>query len=248
MRLNVNRITVSFIVLYNCPRNEKPWKIVSAVRSSARRTYTPSMPTNSEHCDLIVEVRNFQPSTVGRCLLLLSLAAPIVIIVLNYVQDESLRTPCAYARIATDRISQPWLSSRCGARHCVRIARRLGVVGCVREGDRSRRGLPAACYESCQSPVCNRYRGPEVGIGPIRSAPPRACRRPGRFIMLISLRQGSLSPPPSSRTYRALSARLSPPPFLHPLGARSSLFLFNPPSLSSSPLGCCTEREARESA
>lgn len=59
---------------------------------------------------------------------------------------------------------------------------------------RSCRGLPVACYESCQSPECNRYRGPEVGIEPIRSAPPRACRRPGRFIMLISLRQGSRAP------------------------------------------------------
>lgn len=92
-----------------------------------------------------------------------------------------------------------------GRCNIVRLRTRRGTA-------RSRRGLPVACYESCQSPECNRYRGPEVGIRPIRSAPPRACRRPGRFIMLISLRQGS-------RTPRALSVRLAS----HRLPARSCL-------------------------
>lgn len=93
--------------------------------------------------------------------------------------------------------------------------------GTDRSNGRAGRGLPVACYESCQSPECNRYQGPEVGIEPIRSAPPRACRRPGRFIMLISPRQGS------TRAPRAFRSRESPPPLPHPaFRSFPSLFLF----------------------
>lgn len=74
--------------------------------------------------------------------------------------------------------------------------------GTNRSNGRASRGLPVACYESCQSPECNRYQGPEVGIEPIRSAPPRACRRPGRFIMLISPRQNSTRAPRAFRSNR----------------------------------------------
>lgn len=57
---------------------------------------------------------------------------------------------------------------------------------------------------------------PEVGIESIRSAPPRACRRPGRFIMLISRSQLSssslfLCPFPSSPFIPAFAPRLSCP-------------------------------------
>lgn len=89
----------------------------------------------------------------------------------------------------------------------------------TREGiDRTSRGLPAACYESCQSPEYNRYRGPKVNIGPIRSAPPRACRRPGRFIMLISPKQERDS------TYFPLD--LLPPFASSSCRTRSCFFLF----------------------
>lgn len=78
----------------------------------------------------------------------------------------------------------------------------LSRGGTNRSNGRASRGLPVACYESCQSPECNRYQGPEVGIEPIRSAPPRACRRPGRFIMLISPRQDSTRAPRAFRSNR----------------------------------------------
>lgn len=90
----------------------------------------------------------------------------------------------------------------------------------TRDGiDRTSRGLPAACYESCQSPEYNRYRGPKVSIGPIRSAPPRACRRPGRFIMLISPKQERGS------TYFPLDLL---PPFASSCRTRSCFFLLLP--------------------
>lgn len=94
---------------------------------------------------------------------------------------------------------QNWLSSFYCVHRTVSASSRGGTD---RSNGRASRGLPVACYESCQSPECNRYQGPEVGIGPIRSAPPRACRRPGRFIMLISPRQGSTRAPRAFRLNR----------------------------------------------
>jgi len=88
------------------------------------------------------------------------------------------------------------------------LASTLG--GTDRSNSRASHGLPVACYESCQSPKCNRYQGPEVGIEPIRSTPPRACRRPGRFIMLISPRQNSTRAPHTFRLNR-LHPYLIPP-------------------------------------
>jgi len=88
------------------------------------------------------------------------------------------------------------------------LASTLG--GTDRSNSRTSHGLPVACYESCQSPKCNRYQGPEVGIEPIRSTPPRACRRPGRFIMLISPRQNSTRAPHTFRLNR-LHPYLIPP-------------------------------------
>lgn len=128
--------------------------------------------------------------------------------------------------------SFPRLRTGCPAR-LHGVYRPSNVVGLrTRRGTaRSRRGLPVACYESCQSPECNRYWGPEVGIEPIRSAPPRACRRPGRFIMLISLRQGSP---------RALSLRLAS----HRLPARPCPFLLPPRATSAR----CRTRAKREKA